>query len=281
MLSLLHIPAGDGLLQVLAWQMQLGMAGLVVICLFAFAVGACLGSFANACAMRLVRDEDFICKVTLPWLRPPLSWWQNLPLIGWLTARGRCATCGSQIGFRYLLVEILMGLVLVAYIIILPTAMVIGFTFALALVAIACLTDFEAMTLHPLLLSILGLAGLLLAVGGQTGFFAWHLTSGQALLGAILTGGLPFVINAGFRRLRGTDGFGEGDFWLMAAIGAWLGPVAGVALFIVASWLGAIAGIFLMVTARPQFPHACLLACLQAVRLFFGRIYLREYFSDH
>ena len=60
MLSLLHMQAGDGLLQVLAWQMQLGMAGLVVICLFAFAVGACLGSFANACAMRLVRDEDFI-----------------------------------------------------------------------------------------------------------------------------------------------------------------------------------------------------------------------------
>ena len=61
----------------------------------------------------------------------------------------------------------------------------------------------------------------------------------------------------------------------MAAIGAWLGPVAGVALFIVANWMGAIAGIFL-VTARPQFPHACLLACLQAVLLFFGRIYLRS-----
>ena len=251
MLSLLHMQAGDGLLQVLALQMQLGMAGLVVICLFAFAVGACLGSFANACAMRLVRDEDFIfAKSRCRGCDHPLSWWQNLPLIGWLTARGRCATCGSQIGFRYLLVEILMGLVLVAYMIMLPTAMVIGFTFALALIAIACLTDFEAMTLHPLLLSILGFAGLLLAVGGQTGFFAWHLTSGQALLGAILTGGFPFVINAGFRRLRGTDGFGEGDFWLMAAIGAWLGPVAGVALFIVASWLGAIAGIFLMVTSK-------------------------------
>ncbi|MGC6498271.1 MAG: prepilin peptidase [Candidatus Puniceispirillaceae bacterium] len=251
MLSLLHIPAGDGLLQVLAWQMQLGMAGLAVICLFAFAVGACLGSFANACAMRLVRDEDFIfAKSRCRGCDRPLSWWQNLPLIGWLTARGRCTSCGSHIGFRYLLVEILMGLVLVAYIIMLPTAMVIGFTLALALVAIACLTDFEAMTLHPLLLSILGLAGLLLAVGGQTGFFAWHLTSGQALLGAILTGGLPFVINAGFRRLRGTDGFGEGDFWLMAAIGAWLGPFAGVALFVVASWLGATAGIVLMITSK-------------------------------
>ena len=97
MLSLLHMQAGDGLLQVLALQMQLGMAGLVVICLFAFAVGACLGSFANACAMRLVRDEDFIfAKSRCRGCDRPLSWWQNLPLIGWLTARGRCATCDGQ-----------------------------------------------------------------------------------------------------------------------------------------------------------------------------------------
>jgi prepilin signal peptidase PulO-like enzyme (type II secretory pathway) len=34
----------------------------------------------------------------------------------------------------------------------------------------------------------------------------------------------------------------------MAALGAWLGPVAGVALFIIASWVGAMTGIFLMIT---------------------------------
>ena len=37
-----------------------GTAGMVVLAGFIFILGCCLGSFANACAMRLVRDEDFI-----------------------------------------------------------------------------------------------------------------------------------------------------------------------------------------------------------------------------
>ena len=62
-----------------------------------------------------------------------------------------------------------MGLVLVAYMIMLPIAMVIGSPSRGA--DCNCLSyGFEAMTLHPLLLSILGFAGLLLAVGGRAGF---------------------------------------------------------------------------------------------------------------
>ena len=37
-----------------------GPAGMAVLAGFIFILGCCLGSFANACAMRLVRDEDFI-----------------------------------------------------------------------------------------------------------------------------------------------------------------------------------------------------------------------------
>ena len=33
---------------------------MVVLAGFVFILGCCLGSFANACAMPLVRDEDFI-----------------------------------------------------------------------------------------------------------------------------------------------------------------------------------------------------------------------------
>lgn len=251
MLSFLHMPAGDGLLLILAWQMQLGLAGVAVILAFVFAVGSCLGSFANACAMRIVRDEDFIyARSRCRGCERPLGWWENLPIIGWLAVRGRCRSCDARIGMRYVVIELLGGLLLLAYAINLPPAMAIGFTLALGLVAISCLTDFEAMALHPLLLSLLGLIGLLLAIGGQAGLFTWHISTGQALLGAIIAGGFPFVINAIFRKLRGKDGFGEGDFWLMAALGAWLGPIAGIALFVVASWLGAIAGISLMVVRK-------------------------------
>lgn len=249
MLSLLYMPAGESLLATLSWQLGLGVTGATFIISLAFIVGGCFGSFANACAIRLVRDEDFVfSRSRCRGCDRNLLWWENLPLIGWLAVRGKCGHCGARVGIRYLAVEIFAGALLASYVILLPPALAIGFTLAAGFVVIACLTDFEAMILHPALLSLLGVSGLVLAVAGQAGLFAWHVTSGQALLGLIVSAAFPFAINTAFRKLRGKNGFGEGDFWLMAALGAWLGPVAGVALFIIASWVGAMTGIFLMIT---------------------------------
>ena len=129
MLSFLHMPAGDGLLLILAWQMQLGLAGAAVILAFVFAFGSCLGSFANACAMRIVRDEDFIyARSRCRGCERPLGWWENLPIIGWLAVRGRCRSCDARIGLRYVVIELLGGLLLLAYAINLPPAMAIGFS---------------------------------------------------------------------------------------------------------------------------------------------------------
>lgn len=237
------------MLTTLSWQFGLGMTGVAFVIGMAFIIGGCLGSFANACAMRLVRDEDFVfSRSRCRGCDRNLAWWENLPLIGWIAVRGKCGHCGARVGIRYLAVEVLAGSLLASYAILLPPAMVIGFSVASGLVIIACLTDFEAMILHPALLSLLGVTGVMLAVAGQAGLFAWHLSSGQALLGLTVSAAFPFAINTAFRKLRGKNGFGEGDFWLMAALGAWLGPFAGVALFVIASWVGAMIGIFLMIT---------------------------------
>ena len=228
-----------------------GTAGMVVLAGFIFILGCCLGSFANACAMRLVRDEDFILSASrCRGCDRPLRWHDNLPIFGYVKLRGRCQCGKTPIAPRYFIVEILGGLLLLSHAVLLPPAMAIGFSIGLVFVAIACLTDLEALTLHPALLTVFGLTGLLLSLLADFHVFAWHLGSAQSLAGIVFAAAVPMLINAIYRAVRGQNGFGEGDFWLLGAMGAWLGPIMGIGVFLAASWLGAAYGIVMLARGR-------------------------------
>ena len=228
-----------------------GAGGVAVLAGFIFCLGACLGSFANACAMRLVRDEDFVFATSrCRGCDKSLGWRENLPILGFTLQRGRCACGDMRLPSRYVTVELVGGCLLLSYAATLPLPLAVGFGVAMVFVAIACLTDLEALTLHPLLLTIFGMIGLGLAIAADFRLLLWHIGSAQALAGMIASAGLPFLVNAVYRWIRGRNGFGEGDFWLLAAIGAWLGPVMGPVAFLAACWLGAAVGIVMMMTGR-------------------------------
>ena len=79
---------------------------------FAFVLGACIGSFLNVVIYRLPlglsvneprRSFCPECKKQIPFS-------QNIPLFSWLLLRGKCAGCGGRIAFRYFAVELLTGL---------------------------------------------------------------------------------------------------------------------------------------------------------------------------
>ena len=83
---------------------------------FAFAIGACIGSFLNVVIYRLPlgisvnnpkRSFCPLCKYQIPL-------WFNLPLFGWLVLRGKCGNCKARISARYPMVELLTGLLFVA-----------------------------------------------------------------------------------------------------------------------------------------------------------------------
>ncbi|MEY4787463.1 MAG: hypothetical protein RL692_1357 [Planctomycetota bacterium] len=83
---------------------------------FIFAFGACVGSFINVVSLRIPEGMSVIS--------PPsrcsicgrrLTWYENLPVIGWLIALGRCWSCKAHISFRYPAVEIITGGLFAAY----------------------------------------------------------------------------------------------------------------------------------------------------------------------
>ncbi len=173
-----------------------------------------------------------------------LRWHENLPLLGWLRLGGRCAACKGRISVRYPLVELGCGLLFAA----------IGWrfgpqpvallwcAFAATLVA-ASLVDWDTTLLPDNITLPLLWAGLLASWWGAT------LPLPNAVLGAAAGYLSLWSVYWLFKLATGKEGMGYGDFKLLAALGAWLGPQMLLPIILGASALGALIGIGMKLTS--------------------------------
>lgn len=79
------------------------------VILWGFAVGACLGSFLNVVALRTPRGETIGGGSYCPYCCVPIRSRDNVPILGWLSLRGRCYACRLPIPPRYMIIEIIAG----------------------------------------------------------------------------------------------------------------------------------------------------------------------------
>jgi leader peptidase (prepilin peptidase) / N-methyltransferase len=112
---------------------------------FAFVLGAAVGSFLNVCIYRLPRDLSVNepRRSFCPACKNPIPWYQNLPLISWLWLRGKCAKCGSKIAFRYFAVELLTALLFLAVWLVFPWPIALAYWVFISLLIAATFIDFE------------------------------------------------------------------------------------------------------------------------------------------
>ncbi|HWN65042.1 MAG TPA: prepilin peptidase [Candidatus Binatus sp.] len=113
--------------------------------IFAFILGAAVGSFLNVCIYRLPRDLSVNDprRSFCPTCKKPIPWHQNLPLISWLVLRGRCANCGSKIAFRYFAVELLTALLFLAIWQSFSWPMAIAYWIFVSFLIVGTFVDFE------------------------------------------------------------------------------------------------------------------------------------------
>ena len=82
---------------------------------FAFAIGACIGSFLNVCIGRWPHDESVVSpRSRCPKCALPIAWYDNLPMVSWLLLRGKCRGCALPISIQYPIVELIVGLLWLA-----------------------------------------------------------------------------------------------------------------------------------------------------------------------
>ena len=192
-------------------------------------VGLAVGSFVNVVALRLPEGQSIVRpRSRCPRCGTTLRWHDNVPVLSWLFLRGRCASCKAPISWQYPAVEIstaaIWGLHAWALGPTPETARAILFVTILLAIAVADLRFYIIPDELSLGGAVLGLA-LAFLPGGPTIL--------QALAGAVVGGGVLWLVAIvgtwAFRK----EAMGGGDIKMLAMIGAFLG------------WKGALLSIFL------------------------------------
>lgn len=226
-----------------------------------FLLGLCLGSFLNVVITRLpvmlMRQwrQEARAQLALEEETPPLfnlaqprsmcprcetalRWHDNLPLIGWLKRRGRCAHCDGRISVQYPLIELAGGVLAISVAILHGTEWPALWLYAACLTLLAlAVIDWRVQLLPDILTLPLLWAGLLYHWLFQPAYLA------DAVIGAVLGYLCLWCVYWLFKLATGKEGMGYGDFKLLAALGAWLGWLALPMVLLFSAGLGAILGL--------------------------------------
>ena len=181
-----------------------------------------------------------------------IRWHENIPVLGYLRLGGKCAACKALISPRYPIVEVFTGLLFAAIAWKFgahPTTL-LWCGFAATLIALSGI-DWDTTYLPDILTQPLLWAGIVAAA------MNWTIPLAASLWGAVAGYMSLWVIAQVFMRVTGKQGMANGDFKLLAALGAWLGLQMLLPVVLAASVIGAVAGLIMKVrgTLRDDNKH--------------------------
>lgn len=213
----------------------------MMIYVFLFILGACVGSFLGVLIDRLPKEGKIMwdrsrcdfCHTTLP----PMT---MIPLLSYLWFRGRSACCQKPLSFFYPVIELLTGILFVFSFMFAPdvvhavSACILG-----SILLVIFFTDVFSGVI-PVLLVVLGI-GVTLVTYLLLGISLWTYFLGALVAGGLF-GGLILVTKG--------KGMGVGDFIFALLMGILLGfPQVLVGLYI-AFLTGAVISLILVVAKK-------------------------------
>jgi leader peptidase (prepilin peptidase)/N-methyltransferase len=233
--------------------------------------GLIIGSFANVCIHRLPLGESVVAPPSrCPRCGAPLRWWDNLPLVSFAVLRGRCRQCSARISARYPLVEAANAALwfLLAQSHGPSVRGVATLAFATALLVLAAI-DLE----HQLLPDLITLPGILLGIA--LSFAPASPVPPLESVVAAVGGYVAFMCVATiWKRLRGIEALGQGDWKFAAMLGAFLGWQPLLLTVMLATCVGSVVGGLLVAAGRghaqTKLPLGTFLGLAGIVVLFVG-----------
>jgi leader peptidase (prepilin peptidase)/N-methyltransferase len=192
--------------------------------ILAFISGAVMGSFVSVVAHRVPRGESVVGpRSRCPSCGAQIAAYDNVPVVSWLLLRGRARCCGASISPRYPLVELALGALYAATVLVLwgePWEIALGLVFVTTLAAVT-LTDLERRIIPNKILVVAAVLGVGIAVVTDSGSLP------ERMVAAIAAGGLLLAAALAYPR-----GMGLGDVKLAATMGIFLGRDVAPAILI-------------------------------------------------
>lgn len=221
-----------------------------------FVLGCLLGSFANVCVSRWPSGESVVSpRSRCPKCKNAIAWYDNIPILSWLILGAKCRHCKSPISWQYPAVEAITGLLFLAVYwrhgFTLATPVYMLFSFALVVVTFQDLADWtipNEITFPGIPLGIAcSLLGMVFAGSGLR-----VVQPTDAVLGALLGGGIIYSLDIITQVLLKKPGMGFGDVKLLAMIGALLGWKGALFTVVGASFIGSIVGVGMILYFRSR-----------------------------
>lgn len=201
-------------------------------------LGLAVGSFLNVVIYRLPREMSLAF--------PPshctncdyrLKWYDNIPVISWLTLGGKCRKCKEPISPRYIAVELVNAALWVLSIVLFwqesPVYAVASAVVSSVLICIFFI-DLEHMLIYNRFVIIIAVAGIPAAL------FDSYTRPLDHIIGAVAAGGVFALLYYGAKAVLKVEAMGFGDVKLACAAGLFLGWQKLLFAVLIASVVGSI-----------------------------------------
>ncbi len=243
----------------------------MIIYIFVFIFGACIGSFLNVCIYRLPIGESLIkrnshCMTCGTEIRKR----DLIPIISWCCLRGKCHSCGARISPRYTVVEAMNAVLYVfifwklnGLVVLMPSILTCLLFSALIVVFFM---DWDTQLINSfvcLFIALLGIGSIFLT-DPYTG-----LTLKSHIIGAFAVS-VPLLIIALASKERA---MGLGDVYLMAAAGLFLGTQGVLVALAIGLITGAVGGMIMKHSSGDsQFAFGPFLSVGIAIAALYGEV---------
>jgi len=206
----------------------------------------CWGSFLNVVGYRLLRCQSLASRSNCPACNHILPWYHLIPVASWLALGGRCGFCTAKILWLYPAIELLTAISFTALVALTYTTYLPAYFFFFSAMIVTVRTDTEdLLILQAMTLGIIPVGFLAAATG------LLPITLAESMAGALLGAGFLWCIRTAFWLLKRQEGLGMGDVELLAAIGAFVGPMGVFYTTMIGSFFGGIVGLYMIAAAAP------------------------------
>lgn len=250
--------------------------------LIASLFGLIIGSFLNVCICRLPEKESISYPPShCTDCKHRLGVWDLIPLVSYLSLKGKCRYCKAQISLQYPIIELLNGIgygFAVYYFGFTIQALLVCFFISIMLVL--TVIDLKYMVL-PTSVIIVGSVGVLLIRGVEAYLFRGGDYFIQALLGGAIGYGLfasvYYIALLGFKK----EGMGYGDVRYLGMVGLFTSPKLVCLVLFLSALIGSIWGgvLYLKHKESYAFPLGPSISIAAVIVLFWGERLIQWYMN--